>query len=126
MLRALYDYGMRRQLALPPGFAEKTVKAYVSLSENDGRVSIYLGGGGPVPCPDIGSLVNGKDKSSVLAEQRSVVIPEETGNKSAFFLETLRDAAKEDPLLNVCVHALEGPETAAAIRAELNRAKIKP
>ena len=31
MLKALYDYGMRRQLALPPGFVEKTIKAYISL-----------------------------------------------------------------------------------------------
>lgn len=31
MLKALYDYGLRRQLTLPPGFIEKTVKAYISL-----------------------------------------------------------------------------------------------
>lgn len=43
MLKALYDYGLRRQLTLPPGFIGKTVKAYISLSENDDRVSIYLG-----------------------------------------------------------------------------------
>lgn len=126
MLKTLYDYGMRRQLALPPGFVEKTIKAYISLSEHDDHVSVYLGDGEAVPCPDIGSLANGKDKSNVLAEKRSVVIPTEPGSKSAFFLETLRCAAAEEPLLNVCVHALEDPETAAAIRAELDRAKIKP
>ena len=126
MLRALYDYGMRRQLALPPGFAEKTVKAYVSLSENDDRVSIYLGEDELVPCPDIGSLANGKDKRNVLAEKRSVVIPEEPGSKSTFFLEALRSAAEKESLLKVCVHALETPEIVAAIRAELDRAKIKP
>lgn len=43
MLKALYDYGMRRQLALPPGFVEKTIKAYISLSEHDDHVSVYLG-----------------------------------------------------------------------------------
>ncbi len=126
MLRALYDYGIRRQLALPPGFVEKTVKAYVSLSENDEHVSIYLGGDEPVPCPDIGSLANGKDKSNVLAEKRSVIFPEDPGSKSRFFLEALRSAAEEEPALKVCVHALEAPEIAAAIRTELDRAKIKP
>ena len=126
MLKALYDYGMRRQLALPPGFVGKTIKAYLSFSEHDDHVSVYLGDEELVPCPDIGSLANGKDKSNVLAEKRSVVIPQEPGSKSAFFLETLRCAAAEEPLLNVCVHALEDPETAAAIRAELDRAKIKP
>lgn len=44
MLKALYDYGVRRQLALPPGFAGKTMKAYISLSESDDHVSVYLGG----------------------------------------------------------------------------------
>lgn len=126
MLKALYDYGVRRQLALPPGFAGKTMKAYISLSESDDHVSVYLGGNEPVPCPDIGSLANGKDKSNVLAEKRSVVIPEEPGSKSTFFLEALRSAAEEEPLLKVCVRALETPELAAAVRAELDRAKIKP
>ena len=125
MLRALYDYGMRRQLALSPGFAGKTIKAYISLSENDDHVGVYLGGDEPVPCPDIGSLANGRDKSNVLAEKRSVVIPEEPGSKSTFFLEALRDAARAAPLLKACVRALEDPKTAAAIRAELARAKIK-
>ena len=125
MLRALYDYGMRRQLALSPGFAGKTIKAYISLSENDDHVGVYLGGDEPVPCPDIGSLANGRDKSNVLAEKRSVVIPEEPGSKSTFFLEALRDAARAAPLLKACVRALEDPKTAAAIRAELDRAKIK-
>ena len=126
MLKALYDYGVRRQLALPPGFVEKTVKAYISLSENDDQVHIYLGDSEPVPCPDIGSLANGRNKSNVLVEKRSVVIPEGPSDKHAFFLTTLRDAAEADPLLKTCVHALETPETAAAIRTELDRAKIKP
>ena len=126
MLRALYDYGIRRQLALPPGFVRKPIKAYISLSEGDDRISIYLGDGEAVPCPDIGSLANSKDKSNVLAEKRSVVIPEQPGAKSTFFLEALRAASEAEPLLAVCVRALETPEIASAIRAELDRAKIKP
>ena len=126
MLKALYDYGIRRRLALPPGFVEKNVKAYISLSDSGDPVSVYLGGEEPVPCPDIGSLANGKDKSNVLAEKRSVVIPQEPGSKSSFFLEALRSASEAEPLLKSCVHALETPEIAAAIRSELDRAKIKP
>ncbi len=126
MLKALYDYGVRRHLALPPGFVGKTIKAYISLSESNDSVSIYLGGDEPVPCPDIGSLANGKDKSNVLAEKRSVVIPEESGSKSKFFIDALRSAAEAEPLLQTCIHALETPATATAIRAELDRAKIKP
>ncbi len=126
MLKALYDYGMRRQLALPHGFMGKNVKAYISLSEREDSVSVYLGDGEPVPCPDIGSLANGKDKSNVLVEKRSVVIPAQPGSKSVFFLESLRSASEAEPLLKPCVHALETPEIAAAIQAELDRAKIKP
>lgn len=66
MLKALYDYGLRRQLTLPPGFIGKTVKAYISLSENDDRVSIYLGDDELLPCPDMGSLAQGRDKCNVL------------------------------------------------------------
>ncbi len=126
MLSALYDYGVRRQLALPAGFVGKTVRAYISLSEEDDHVGVYLGDEEPVPCPDIGSLANGKDKSNVLAEKRLVVIPESFGAKSNFFLQALRSAAEVEPMLKVCVRALETPEILAAIRAELDRAKIKP
>lgn len=50
MLKALYDYGIRRQLALPPGFVGKPVKAYISLSETGERV----GGKGSHPLPGYG------------------------------------------------------------------------
>ena len=132
MLKALYDYGLRRQLTLPPGFIEKTVKAYISLSEDNDHVSIYLGDDEHLLCPDMGSLAQGKDKCNVLVEKRSIVIPDAPADgakpaaKSAFFLETLRDASEEEPLLKTCVRALETPEIMEAIRAELDRMKIKP
>lgn len=50
----------------------------------------------------------------------------QTRRQSAFFLETLRDASEEEPLLKACVRALETPEITEAIRAELDRMKIKP
>ena len=102
MLKALYDYGVRRQLALPPGFVEKTVKAYISLSENDDQVHIYLGDSEPVPCPDIGSLANGRNKSNVLVEKRSVVIPEGPSDKHAFFPDnTPRRSGSRAPAENL-------------------------
>lgn len=126
MLKALYDYGMRRGLALSPGFVGKTIKAYISLSEQGEQVQVYFGGEEAVPCPDIGSLANGRDKSNVLAEKRAVVIPEEPTDKSRFFLNALRSASEAEPLLKTCVRALESPEAAKKIREELDRAKIKP
>ena len=39
MLKALYDYGVRNGLALPPGFVNKQIRAYIRLTA-DGD---YLG-----------------------------------------------------------------------------------
>lgn len=132
MLKALYDYGVRQNLTQPPGFSGKTVKAYISLSEDDDHVSIYLGDKESVLCPDIVSLAQGRDKCNILVEKRSIVVPDaatEDGKlpaKSRFFLETLRSASEAEPRLKVCVRALETPETMEKIREELDRMKIKP
>ncbi len=129
---ALYDYGVRQNLTQPPGFSGKTVKAYISLSEDDDHVSIYLGDKESVLCPDIGSLAQGRDKCNILVEKRSIVVPDaatEDGKlpaKSRFFLETLRSASEAEPRLKACVRALETPETIEKIREELDRMKIKP
>ena len=62
MLKALYDYAMKNNLVLPPGYSNKTIKAYVSLSKKGEFLGIILGDDTPVLCPDIGSLANGKEK----------------------------------------------------------------
>ena len=81
MLKALYDYGIRNNLEQPPGFTQKTIKAYISLFDYDDRVYVYTCDGEPELCPDIGSLANGTEKSNVIAEKCSVVIPEQAGTK---------------------------------------------
>lgn len=126
MLKALYDYGIRHQLVLPAGYVNKTIKAYITFSDNAGFIGIYAGSDEAVPCPDIGSLANGKDKSNILAEKRSVVIPETPTPKSAFFMNALRAASQSEPLLAICVTALADPEKSAVIRAALDKAKVKP
>ena len=90
MLKALYDYAESRRLVPPPGYVEKSVKAYVSLAENDADfVEIEMGGEKNVLCPDIGSLANGKDKCNVLAEKRSVIFSDEPTAKNQFFWDAL-------------------------------------
>lgn len=126
MLKALYDYGVRRSLVLPAGFARKTVKAYISLLEGSDEIGLLLGDDTQIACPDIGSLANGKDKCNVVVEKRSVVIPEEPSAKSEFFLDALRSAAAYEPRLYVCVEALENSEKLERIRALLDQYKIKP
>lgn len=125
MLKALYDYALRHDLTLPAGYINKTVKAYILL-DADGRFqNIELGTDEAIPAPDIGSLANGKDKSNVLLEKRSVVIPEEPSAKSTFFLNALKAGGEVEPMLMLCVQALEDTETNAAIRARLDEKKIK-
>lgn len=126
MLSALRDYAVRQGLTLPPGYVNKPVKAYISLSGDGRLIGIDMTDGESVPCPDIGSMANSAEKSNVLVEKRSVVIPEEESVKSRFFLNALRDGAQEEPMLAVCANALEDGELAAQIREELDRCKVKP
>ena len=127
MLKSLYDYAVRNGLTLPPGYVNKTAKAYVILSsKSEDFAEVLLSDGKEIPAPDIGSLANGTDKSNVLLEKRSIVFPTEPTAKSSFFLNALKDAAKFEPLLIPCIQAIENPERAERIRQLLDREKIKP
>ena len=126
MLKALYDYAQRRHLALAPGYVLKTVKAYVSLSSKSDYLGLTMGDSAPVPCPDIGSMAQSKEKSNVLVEKRSVVLPSEPTAKSKFFLEALRSAGQAEPAVMRCVQALEDPETCGRLQRLLEEQKIKP
>ena len=126
MLRALYDYAIRKRLTLPPGYVKKTVKAWIALStQAPDYVGLWLGDDTEIPCPDIGSLANGKDKSNMLVEKRSVVLPEEETPKSRFFREALRSAAAVEPKAAVCIKALEDPKLAAEMRRLLDENRVK-
>lgn len=125
MLKALYDYAQRHQLAPPVGYVKKTVKAYILLSAEGRFLGIEMGGTEAVAAPDIGSLANGKDKSNILVEKRSVVLPDQPSEKSLFFLNALKDGGKADPKLLLCANALEDAETVQAIRAKLDQDKVK-
>lgn len=126
MLNALYNYAKRRELILPAGYVKKTVKAYISLDANGRFLDIEMGSEEAISAPDIGSLANGKDKSNILVEKRSVVIPEEPTAKGRFFLHALRDGGQAEPKLLLCADALENEETAQKIREKLDQNKVKP
>lgn len=125
MLKALYDYALRHDLALPPGYVSKTVKAYIALSTTSDYLGIVMGDDAPIPCPDIGSLANSKDKSNVIVEKRSVAIPDEPTAKSEFFRNALKSAAETEPMLNICADALLDPDRSRRIRSLLDENKIK-
>ena len=126
MLKALYDYALRRHLSPPSGYAPKTVRAWISVSTGSDYVNVTAGDKEEILCPDIGSLANGTTKSNVLTEKRSVIFPAENNRKTEFFLQTMREAAAHDPVWLPCLEAIENPDRRKIVLEELDRMKIKP
>lgn len=130
MLKALYDYGIHNHLTLPPGLIKKQIRGYIVLSKDGEYLTVEKCENETQPCPDIGSLANGKDKCNVLAEKSSVILfaPEKEGDRSAkneFFRKALADGAKEVPEFLLCLKVLENEQILSAIQAEANQRKIK-
>ena len=129
MLRELYDYALRENLILPPGFVRKPVRAYISLTRDGKYVGVVVNEGEKVPCPDIGSMKKGS-KCNLLAEKRDILFPsdemqrEKYAAKAAYFREAMAEAAKAEPRLEFCLNAMSDAGVASAISAELDRLKI--
>lgn len=127
MLNALYDYAVRHELSLPDGYAKKTVAAYISFSSKvDDYVEIHMGDDREIPCPDIGSLANGKEKSNIIVEKRSVVIPDGENAKSTFFRNALVALGQVEEDAALCADKLSNADILEKIRARLDENKIKP
>lgn len=127
MLKALYDYAVSHDLALPDGYAKKTVAAYIMFSsEAPEFIEIWMGDDCAIACPDIGSLANGKEKSNIIVEKRSVVIPEQENAKSNFFRSALAELGEVDADAKLCAEKLSDPEMVQRIREKLDEHKIKP
>lgn len=126
MLKALYDYAIQHELTLPAGYVKKTVKAYISLSSADPTyVEIRMGDDEAVPCPDVGNLAKGPNKSNVLVEKRSVVVPAVPTPKSESYRETLTACSVFAPTIRVCVEALQNEHILAEMQVKLDQLKIK-
>lgn len=128
MLKALYDYGIRNGLSIPPGFQRKPIRAYICLSARGNFLGIETCDkdkkGEEQICPDVGSLAQSPDKCNPLAEKASIVLSDE-GKKAAFFREILRDGSQDIPALGVCLAALEDSDIWEVICHERQDKKIK-
>ena len=127
MLRELYDYALRENLILPPGFVRKPVRAYISLTRDGKYVGVVVNNDGEkVPCPDIGSMANSSGKCNVLAEKRGILFPgdekqrEKYAAKAAYFRGAMAEATKVEPRLEFCLNAMSDADVASAISAELD------
>ena len=131
MLKAFYDYAIRNDLVLPPGYCNKTIQAYVSLSREGEFLGVILGDDTPVLCPDIGSLANGKEKCNPIVEKRTVIfknvsdLQDKAKIKRDFYYQVLKDGSDAVPEFGVCVKAAEDEKTLLAILKALNENKIK-
>lgn len=131
MLKAFYDYAIRNDLVLPPGYSNKTIKAYVSLSREGEFLGVILGDDTPVLCPDIGSLANGKEKCNPIVEKRAVIfkdasdLQDKAKIKRDFYYQVLKDGSDAVSEFEVCVKTAEDEKTLLAISEALNENKIK-
>ncbi|MGN0494993.1 MAG: type I-C CRISPR-associated protein Cas8c/Csd1 [Lachnospiraceae bacterium] len=131
MLKAFYDYAIRNDLVLPPGYSNKTIKAYVSLSKEGEFLGVILGDDTPVLCPDIGSLANGKEKCNPIVEKRAVIfkdasdLQDNAKIKRDFYYQVLRDGSDAVSEFEICVKVAEDEKTLLKISEALNENKIK-
>lgn len=124
MLKALYDYGIRNHVAVPPGFMRKPIRAYISLSAEGAYLGVLTCSEEIQVCPDVGSLANGPDKCNPLAEKMGVILDAE-GKKGMFFRRLLEDGAGDVPVFGVCLTALQNEEVCDSIRKEMKAVRIK-
>lgn len=131
MLKALYDYGVRNGLALPPGFVNKPIRAYIRLTASGDYLGLEQCENESLPCPDIGSLANSPDKCNLLAEKSSIIlfVPKtagETNPKHTFFCAAMEDAAAAVPALVPCLAFLQNTSLLQTAAEEAARLKINP
>lgn len=125
MLKALYDYGVRNHLYVPPGFQKKKIKAYICLTASGKFLGIEQNGDGDEQiCPDVGSFANGGDKCNPLVEKASIVLGERD-KKPAFFRSVLKDGSSCAACLGACLKALEDETTFKEIREQAELHKVK-
>lgn len=126
MLKALYDYGIRNHLTIPPGFLKKNIRAYICLSKSGKFLGIEQCGKEEIQvCPDIGSLANGPDKCNPLAEKASVILGD-SGKKPTYFRMLLQEGSACAPCLALCLGAVEDEAIFDQIRREAELRKVKP
>lgn len=124
MLKALYDYGIRNGLAIPPGFMKKPIRAYILLSAAGDYLGIQQCESENRVCPDIGSLANSPDKCNPLAEKLEIILGDD-GRKTEFFRRLLREGSEHVPQFALSLAALETPEVRKVIQDEAKNKKLK-
>ena len=132
MLYELYEYAVKNNLAVRPGFKPQKIKAYVCLGIHGELLGIDPGPKEQVICPDLGSMVQGGGKCNVLVEKRGITLDEPdpakendtTGPKHEFYLSAVSEAGEADSRIGVLSEVLQDDEAVQWMREKLNDAKI--
>jgi len=147
MLNLLVKYAEDHGLALPPGFAPKTVR-WAILCDSDGRFQEVMELGDTAQkrnrgmtfpkCPDLPPFVvaagdKGERRSHFLVETAQVVAlygvePDDAklASKHRYFVHLLREASPAMPEIAAAARMLEDAEALARIRAALTDHKARP
>lgn len=132
MLRKLTTYALSRQLANSrPGYRLKPVRAYFHLSPSGDFLGLQPvpqtseagGHDGKILCPDIGMTAETR-KCSVPIETASVILNLIKKDEAChrFYLQALEEGQAIEPMLGVCLKALENKEVLQQMREAFKQA----
>lgn len=147
MLKALYDYGIKNGVSIPPGFTFKKIRAYIDLSSDGSFIGIEKCDDESQICPDIGSLANSPDKCNPLAEKAEIILAVKTEKaveeasdekeakaikkqlnntiKKQFFHSMLESSSGYSPSHAICLKALENTESFSAMCEKAKAIRLK-
>ena len=138
MLAELYEYAIKQNIALEPGWAEKNIKAYINLSQEGEFLNVLLyqtkENKKKKFAPDIGSEALGTTKCNFPVEKFGIIfcLPEKNGeikktteNKHSFFWEKIKEISESVDEAKVCLNIFEDKEKFKQVKNELEQNKIK-
>lgn len=136
MLSELAQYARKQKLVATPGYKPKHAKWIIVLSDTGEFIDIE-----PerdfscCPSLDQGELIaGGLTRSHFMLDSLAVLTgtgkdqkdAEKNASKQKFFISLLHEAAKAEPVLELCAKALENPEVFGNIQTKLSALKAKP
>ena len=138
MLAELYDYAIKQNLAIEPGWSEKNIRAYINLSKEGEFLNVLLyqtkENKKKKLAPDIGSEALGSTKCNFPVEKFGIIfcLPEKNGeikktteNKHSFFWNKIEEISESVDEATACLNIFNDKEKFEQVKNELEQNKIK-
>ena len=140
MLNELAEYSIKNKLITRPGFKSKNIKWIIALTEQGDFIGIEKTDRDFSMCPVLEQreLVSGSEvRSHFLVDSCEIVLcmiekdkqdkkTQKIRSKHNYFINLLKSAGKNEPLLNICSNCLEKIEVLGKIQAHFKINKVKP